>query len=62
MSLQLENWERDRNWLLQQRPDATDAEQENFCESVAKHWQCCGDDLTARNRALEDLKNGLRIL
>jgi len=55
LSNQLENWERDRNWLLSQRPDATEDQQEHFCESVAKHWQYFGDDLTARNRALEDL-------
>lgn len=62
MSSQLENWELDRNWLLSELPDATEAQQEKFCESVAKHFQYCGDDLTARNRALEDLKNVMRIL
>lgn len=55
MSDDTEAWERDLAWLRKQG-SWSDEQEENFCEAVAKHWQECGDEELARNRAMRDIR------
>ena len=54
MSNTTEMWEQDRDWLLDNLPDASENVIEYFCERVSV-FTCDAkmDDETARNRALE---------